>query len=439
MSWSNTLEGIVKRVTEIGTTMLPTTPALENTLINQCHALLDNTGEATNLARSQQIFDKYSLIEDNEKSAFLKQVQDEFGVDKSKFKKTLKLWEKEPSDDNYRKLHFASEPRSQELLRRLNSAPNGTKKLVDLRQDLIKLSHGKQNLKPLENDFKHLFSSWFNRGFLTLERIDWTASAKVLEKVIAYEAVHAIQGWDDLRSRVAAKDRRLYAFFHPSLNEEPLIFVEVALMEEAPLTVDRILSPKSKASLDNVELADTAIFYSISNCQMGLRGISFGNFLIKQVVEELRRELPHLKRFVTMSPVPGLRDWATKSPKLTVKQKRLVETLNRLDEMPDEDFKEANQALLNSILIDYLLDAKHAKGGPLNSVARFHLGNGARLERINLWADPSDKGMQNSWGAMVHYEYHLDYIEINHEAFVNQGTICISPWVKRLIKQSQEK
>lgn len=439
MSWSNTLEDIVKRVADIGGTLLPTTQVQKVTLIDQCHALINNTGEATNLARSKQIFEKYADLDEKEKVDFLRQIQNDFGVEKKGFNKALDNWQKSPSEENYRDLHFASEPRSQELLRRLNSAPNGTKKLVNLRQDLIQLSNNKDEFYALEKDFKHLFSSWFNRGFLELERIEWTTSAEILEKVIKYEAVHEIQGWGDLRSRVAAQDRRLYAFFHPSLDNDPLIFVEVALMTQAPVEVGPILFPEEQLSVDDMSLANTAIFYSISNCQIGLRGISFGNFLIKQVVEELRREQPQLTRFVTMSPVPGLRKWATQNAKLSIKQKQLVESLNQLETMPDATFREANDTLLMSIVIEYLLHAKHRNGGPLNSVSRFHLGNGARLERINLWADPSDKGMSNSWGVMVHYEYHLDYIEINHEAFVSQGKICISPWIKRLTKLSQEK
>ncbi|MDB1124210.1 malonyl-CoA decarboxylase domain-containing protein [Vibrio algarum] len=266
-----------------------------------------------------------------------------------------------------------------------------------------------------------------------MEVINWSTPAAILEKIIAYEAVHEIKGWDDLRLRVAEKDRRLYGFFHASMRSEPLIFVEVALTDHTPTTIESILSGE-RERLDPNE-ATTAVFYSISNCQAGLRGISFGNFLIKQVVEELKRELPNLKRFITMSPVPGLRKWVDTAPELDENTTTLIHALNEQDRDMSEEFKNQNSTQLNRLAIQYLLDAKHKKGGPFDPVSRFHLGNGAHLEQINLWANSSEKGIADSWGIMVNYEYDLKSIEKNHEAFLSEGKIKSSTTIKKLHKK----
>lgn len=428
--WSNMIEDLVSRVTEIGSAMLDNNQANEQTLTQKCEALLSNLGEATGLARSKEILDDFKALDQTQKLAFFQTICQEFGVDQATLKAALEAWQENPDDERTRNIHFASEPRSQELVRRLNLAPGGTAALVRMREDLIRHMKEEPTLAALDKDIRHLFSSWFNRGFLRLERIDWSTSANILEKIIAYEAVHEIQGWDDLRRRVAAQDRRLYAFFHPSLVDEPLIFVEVALTSDMPDTIGTILAEER----DNLmpQEASTAVFYSISNCQAGLRGISFGNFLIKQVVEELKRELPELKRFVTMSPVPGLRRWAHSDDELTEQYKDLIETLDQQETLFDLDFMTQQKASVSHLAARFLLEAKNKKGRPYDPVSNFHLGNGARLQQINVWADPSKRGQANSWGVMVNYEYDLDYIEKNHEAFLCEGIVSASSEVKRL-------
>ncbi|MEL6220123.1 MAG: malonyl-CoA decarboxylase family protein, partial [Pseudomonadota bacterium] len=294
-------------------------------------------------------------------------------------------------------------------------------------------------LKQLDRDFHHLFSSWFNRGFLELRAIDWSTPAAILEKIIAYEAVHAIQDWDDLRRRVAAPDRQLYAFFHPALPDEPLIFVEVALTDAIPGAISPILA-RERAPLDPAR-ATTAVFYSISNCQTGLRGISFGNFLIKQVVEELRRDAPSVRTFVTLSPVPGLRRWtesASGSEALGEAGRAALRRLDPVDGSVDAAEAVAAADQLPEIAANYLVDAKRPDGLPLDPVARFHLGNGARLERIHAQADHSARGLTGAWGVMVNYLYDLDEIEKNHEAFAHDGRVIASPAVRRLLRGRQE-
>lgn len=430
-NWTNMIGDLMFRVTEIGSTMISNN--VELTLAEKCNQLLNNTGEATSLALSREILDNYQALTDEEKLVFFQALFEDFGVNFDALESAIGHWKQSSGKKEARRIHFASEPRSQELIRQLNRAPGGTAALVSMREDLISLSKKDSNLSSLDHDLRHLFNSWFNRGFLSLEVINWSTPAAILEKIIAYEAVHEIKGWDDLRLRVAEKDRRLYGFFHASMRSEPLIFVEVALTDHTPTTIESILSGE-RERLDPNE-ATTAVFYSISNCQAGLRGISFGNFLIKQVVEELKRELPNLKRFITMSPVPGLRKWVDTALELDENTTTLIHALNEQERDMSEEFKNQNSTQLNRLAIQYLLDAKHKKGGPFDPVSRFHLGNGAHLEQINLWANSSDKGIADAWGIMVNYEYDLKSIEKNHEAFLSEGKIKTSTTIKKLHKK----
>jgi malonyl-CoA decarboxylase len=278
-----------------------------------------------------------------------------------------------------------------------------------------------------DSDFSHLFTSWFNRGFLQLRSIDWTTPAHILEKIIRYEAVHAIGDWNVLRNRLAPSDRRCFAFFHPQLADEPLIFVEVALTRSIPDKIGPLLDNKREAIAAND--ADTAVFYSISNCQSGLRGISFGNFLIKQVVEELRRELPALKNFVTLSPVPGFGRWlktACVESDTTLELDRLRQLLENAGWENNETLTAEIHPLLLRAATHYFLNARTANGRLIDPVARFHLGNGARLERLNYLGDVSAKAMRESHGLMVNYLYKLDDIERNHEAYAERGEVIAS-------------
>jgi malonyl-CoA decarboxylase len=403
-------------------------------LIALCEALLSGRGEASGIVMAREVLDRYRQLDDGERLAFFHALTRDFGTDREKLAEAIENWRAQPSDEDASDLHFASEPRRQELIRRLNRAPGGTSDLVSMRADLLSLMNGHRDLAALDRDVVHLLSSWFNRGFLVLRRIDWSTPANILEQIIRYEAVHEIHDWNDLRRRIDPVDRRCYAFFHPALIDEPLIFVEVALTEQIPaaiaplLAVDRPLVPPERAR--------TAVFYSISNTQRGLGGISFGSFLIKQVVEELRRELPKLENFVTLSPVPGFAQWLKQASDVPVsdEERALLENLEKPDWFENPELAEKLRAVLEPLAAHYFLKARTAKGRLIDSVARFHLGNGARLERINWFGDLSPKGLRESAGIMVNYLYRLDDIEKNHEAYANQGEIAASSAVKKLLK-----
>ncbi|MBR0873194.1 malonyl-CoA decarboxylase [Bradyrhizobium tropiciagri] len=327
----------------------------------------------------------------------------------------------------------AADPPRQEVLRRMNMAPGGTATLVAMRSEITGRLAAEPELKLLDADLKHLFVSWFNRGFLELRRIDWDSPAAVLEKLIAYEAVHEIKGWDDLRRRLAP-DRRCFAFFHPALPGEPLIFVEVALVEGLATAVPPLLvqDTDEAAARARAARADTAIFYSISNCQDGLRGVSFGNFLIKQVVEELQTEFPQLKRFSTLSPIPGFRRWLGQQPDLGADDAAMLRQLDDDNWWRDATTRDKVRPFLMKRCAQYLTRSP-ASGHRIDPVARFHLGNGARLERINWLGNTAERAITESFGIMVNYLYDHDSIERNHEVFAREGEIVRSPQVDALL------
>src|SRR6266480_871266 len=403
-------------------------------LVELCEPLLSGRGEASGTAMAREVLDFYHELDAGARLEFFQELARHDGPDREKLAEAIAAWREQPSDDDASDLHFASEPRRQELFRRLNRAPGGTSELVEMRADLLDAMNGHKDLATLDRDVVHLLSSWFNRGFLVLRKIDWSTPANILEQIIRYEAVHEIRDWNDLRRRIDPVDRRCYAFFHPALVDEPLIFVEVALTEQIPgaiaplLAVDRQPVP--------IERARTAVFYSISNTQRGLGGISFGNFLIKQVVEELRRELPKLENFVTLSPVPGFMQWLKQASDvpLSEEDRALLENLEKPDWFTNPELSTQLRLALEPLAAYYFLKARTPKGRLIDSVARFHLGNGARLERIDWLGDLSPKGLRESAGFMVNYLYRLEDIEKNHEAYANQGEIAASSAVKKLLK-----
>ena len=403
-------------------------------LLELCEALLSGRGEASGTAIAREVLDRYRQLDEAGRLSFFESLARHYGPDRERLAQAIETWRAQPSDDDASDLHFASEPRRQELIRRLNRAPGGTSELVSLRADLLGLMKGHKDLAALDRDVVHLLSSWFNRGFLVLRRIDWQTPANILEQIIRYEAVHEIHDWDDLRRRIDPADRRCYAFFHPALVDEPLIFVEVALTEAIPGAIAPLLA-KDRAAVP-VERARTAVFYSISNTQRGLGGISFGSFLIKQVVEELRRELPKLENFVTLSPVPGFMQWLKQASDVPVtdEERALLQNLEKPDWFEDAELTSQLRAVLEPLAAHYFLKARTPKGRLIDSVARFHLGNGARLERIDWLGDLSPKGLRESAGIMVNYLYRLEDIEKNHEAYANDGEVVASSAVRRLLK-----
>ena len=376
-------------------------------------ALLSGRGEASGAALARELLRVLADLPAAERLAFCGHVASHFLPDGEALKVAATAYLADPSPATTSRLAHAVEPPRQELLRRINQGQGGTAALVGLRKELLAALRTTPELAALDTDLRHLFASWFNRGFLELRRIDWNTPAAVLEKLIAYEAVHEIDGWSDLRRRLAA-DRRCFAFFHPALPGEPLIFVEVALTQGLAAAVQPLLAPDTDdaAQRARAAAADTAIFYSISNCQEGLRGISFGNFLIKQVVEDLKTELPQLTRFATLSPVPGFRRWLAGQ-----------ESPPDLPEgVPPEALREALLRLCATYLTEQATDP----------VARFHLGNGARLERINWHGNIAPRGLAESAGIMDNYLYDPDSIEANHEAFARASSVARAPGVDAL-------
>jgi malonyl-CoA decarboxylase len=439
MSSNAFFSDLLASISERGRTLLrragpPDARQHASDLVELCEALLSGRGEASGTAMAREVLDRYRQLDEAGRLSFFATLAKAYGPDREKLAQAIEAWRAQPTDDDASDLHFASEPRRQELIRRLNRAPGGTSALVGMRADLLSAMNGHADLAALDRDVVHLLSSWFNRGFLVLRRIDWSTPANILEQIIRYEAVHEIRDWDDLRRRIDPADRRCYAFFHPALVDEPLIFVEVALTEQIPGAIAPLLAEDRQPV--PVERARTAVFYSISNTQRGLGGISFGNFLIKQVVEELRRELPKLENFVTLSPVPGFMQWLKQADDVPVseEERALVARLDEPDWFDNAELTAQLRSVVEPLAAYYFLKARTAKGRLIDSVARFHLGNGARLERIDWLGDLSPKGLRESAGIMVNYLYRLEDIEKNHEAYANQGEIAASSAVKRLLK-----
>ncbi len=378
-----------------------------------CHDLIGSRGEVSGYALAHQILDRFEAMDDTQKRAFFAFLTNRMDIDTDAVMAATQAYAVDPLEANYRRLMMAAEPPRQELARRLNQVPGATGRIVAMRRDLLRFMKADPALARLDTDLRHLLSSWFNRGFLVLRPINWESPAHVLEKIIAYEAVHAIDSWDDLRRRLQPADRRCFGFFHPAMPDEPLIFVEVALTRGIPGSIQQVLS-EDRAALPEGQ-ADTAVFYSISNCQAGLAGISFGNSLIKQVAGDLSRALPQIKTFVTLSPIPGLMDWLREAG------------LEGQATDPDA---------LRGLAAHYLLEAKRGGGQPRDPVARFHLKNGASVHDVHARADLSANGMAQSGGAMVNYLYDLGRITDNHEAFATSQTVVASASLRSLARKA---
>ena len=385
-----------------------------------CAVLMSRIGDAARVAVAEQALSAYAELDAEGRMAFFALLRDGFAPDPALIRARFAAWDAEPSAANLAPLFAAVEPPRQTLLRRLNTAPGATLRLVNMRADLLAAIRKDPGLAPLDQDFAHLFASWFNRGFLRIERIDWSTPASVLERIMGYETVHPMAGWDDLRRRLDPEDRRFYAFFHPATGREPLIFVEVALMRTIPDRIAPILTaPRPGADAPE---PDTAVFYSINNTLAGLKGVSFGNFLIKQVVAELSAELPGLKTFVTLSPAPGFADWLAADPVPGAAALSAELAAGRWR----EDAAEAARLTpaVEAMAARYFTEARGRSGQPRDPVARFHLGNGAAAWRVNWPADLSPAALSRAHGLMINYLYEPGAIEAQHEAFVRDGTIA---------------
>jgi malonyl-CoA decarboxylase len=412
-------------------------------LLADCKRLLSERGEANSVSIARHLVARYGTLADEQQTMFFERLSRDFSPDPQAVLESAQAYAQEPSADNLIRLTHCAEPPRQELLRRINRLPGGTSSIVAMRRALLARVSTKPELQALESDFLHLLSSWFNPGFLQLQRVDWNSPAQLLEQIIRHEAVHEIDGWDDLRRRLQP-DRRLFAFFHPQLPHEPLIFVEVALLPQMPDAIAPLIDKKATPLLPSQ--FKVAAFYSISNCQPGLKGVSLGNFLIKRVAEELHRELPQIKTFCTLSPMPGFARWVRAGSPcegLTkVRAERLEQARQALLEGSGGDLDKLStatalressaptQEALKQLGAFYLGIQSTGTGG--DPVARFHLDNGARLERLNTLADLSAKGVKQSLGMMVNYLYDLGKVESHHEKFVH-GEVAQSRAIASLI------
>ena len=403
--------------------------------LRTCRRLLSARGEANSAVHAATALQQYQLLSEPLQLRVFEHLDQDFGLDPAKVLEAAQLYAATPTVQTLKNLTSVAEPPRQELLRRLNRAPGGTALIVQMRRQLLRGLPLHPQLAAVEADFFHLLSSWFNPGFLEMQQVDWNSPAQLLEKIIQHEAVHAIDGWDDLRRRLQP-DRRCFAFFHPQLPAEPLIFVEIALVPQMPAAI----APLIEKAAQPVEPKHfkVATFYSISNCQPGLRGVSLGNFLIKRVAERLHAEFPSIRTFCTLSPIPGFVRWLdevnVEAAELKPLQAKVQAALNKLsrEKKPIDPLavsRNERDALLALASTYLILVSPTATGDP---VAKFHLGNGARLQRINWAGDLSKNGLRQSFGMMVNYLYDLDKVEEYHERFLD-GEVVHAPAVARLV------
>ena len=454
------LRGAWDKIARSDSELLPTSlsPELSDAdrvkLVEQMQACLEGRGgEVSARARAAALGHAYLALNDQGRRRFLETMADEFGPERDAVDAAVEALRVSAGDDARqlaeKDLKAALVAPRVRLLTQFNALPEGVKFLVDMRAELLAYAHESAALTELEQDLKSLLASWFDVGFLELRQITWQAPAALLEKLAAYEAVHAITGWEDLKHRLAP-DRRCFAFFHPRMPDEPLIFVWVALVDGIAGNIQELLD--AKALLADAEAADSAVFYSISNAQTGLRGINFGDFLIKRVVDSLCRELPALKNFATLSPIPGFRKWLTETEEAKGSLLTAAETQSLEDALGDPGLSGLSQVLSdrgwrnNEMLVEavkqplmrlcahYLLEERRPGGTTLDSVAHFHLSNGARMDRLNWLADTSRNGIEQSAGLMMNYRYRLGDIEKNHEAYRGGGEIRASSAVRGLLK-----
>ncbi len=429
------LKEIISSIADVGQKLFKKSEVKKNDLesiISLCDDLISNKGAAFGITVARDITDLYQTLSDEKKLLFFKKINEKFRPNHTKVTEAIDLYKTEQNDKNLFRLFITSEGQRRELFRRMNMSPNGISTIVSLREDLLKILNENKELKSLDNDLKELFKSWFNPGFLKLTKITWDTKAAVLEKIIQYERVHKIKDMNELKRRLG-EDRRFFSYFHPALEDEPIIFVQVALTNGLGKSIQEIMKPSSEGA----KKYNTATFYSISNCQEGLSRVTLGNFLIKRVVYEIQEELPNIKYFGTLSPIPGFRDWFT-----TLDEKIIQNILGKIpfgniSFLRNSDLKVgdgrivSNKDAITKLVAHYLMNEKNKKGQPINDVCRFHLGNGAIIDDININANVSEVGFNRSFGVMVNYLYELKNIEKNHEDYINNKKISISNLLKR--------
>ena len=431
------LKEIISSIADVGQKLFKKSVVKKNDLesiISLCDDLISNKGAAFGITVARDITDLYHTLTPENKLLFFKKINEKFKPNHNKVNSAIETYKREQNDKNLFKLFVTSEGQRRELFRRMNMSPNGISTIVSLREDLLQILNDNKDLKPLDNDLRELFKSWFNPGFLKLTKITWDTKAAVLEKIIQYERVHKIKDMNELKRRLG-EDRRFFSYFHPALDDEPIIFVQVALTNGLGKSIQEIMKPTT----GNEKKYDTATFYSISNCQEGLTRVTLGNFLIKRVVYEIQEELPNIKNFGTLSPIPGFRDWFTTLDEGVIQNILGKIPYSTVSFLRSSSLKVgdgrivSNKKAIIKLVAHYLMNEKNKKDLPINDVCRFHLGNGAIIEDIVINANVSEVGFNRSFGVMVNYLYELKNIEKNHEDYVNNKNIIISDKLKKLI------
>ncbi len=429
------LKEIISSIADVGQKLFKKSEVKKNDLdsiISLCDDLTSNKGAAFGITVARDITNLYQTLNLENKELFFKKINEKYKPSHTKVNEAINTYQKTQNDKNLYKLFVVSEGKRKELFRRMNMAPNGISTIVSLREDLLKILSKHKDLQPLDDDLRELFKSWFNPGFLRLSKITWNTKAAVLEKIMKYERVHEIKNMDELKRRLG-EDRRFFSYFHPALEDEPIIFVQVALTNGLGKSIQEITKLRSKGD----QKYDTATFYSISNCQEGLSRVTLGNFLIKRVVYELQEELPDIKNFGTLSPIPGFRDWFSHSDENKIKNIIGKASFENISFLKSSDLKvgdtriASNRDLIIKLVAHYLINEKNHKQLPINDVCRFHLGNGAIIDDIVVNANVSEVGLKRSFGVMVNYLYELKNIEKNHEDYINNKKIIISDKLKK--------
>ena len=402
-------------------------------IIKLCDELLSNKGMVFGITVARDITNLYKDLSQENKLNFFKKINEKYKANSSEVNKAIEAYSKNQNEKNLSKLFITAEGKRRELFRRMNIAPNGTSIIVKLREDLLNFLVTNKNLVHLDFDLRHLFKAWFNPGFLKLERITWETKATILEKIIKYERVHLMKDMSDLKRRLG-EDRRFFSYFHPALEDEPIIFVQVALTKGLGKSIQEIMKPSSVGEKN----FDTATFYSISNCQEGLSRVTLGHFLIKRVIYEIQEELPNIKNFGTLSPIPGFVDWFNYLDENKIKT-ILGDAYNDVSFLKSSDFRVgdvrilSNKKSITKLVAHYLIKEKDSEGFPIGDVTRFHLRNGALINDIIINANVSEAGFKRSFGIMVNYLYELNNIEKNHEEFVNKKEVIYSSKLKQFL------
>ncbi len=428
------LKEIISSIADVGQKLFKIRNVKKNDLdsiISLCDDLISNKGAAFGITVARDITDLYQTLTPDNKLLFFKKINEKYKPNHTKVEEAIKTYNEGQNDQNLLNLFVVSEGKRRELFRRMNMSPNGISTIVSLREDLLKILKDNPELKPLDNDLRELFKSWFNPGFLKLRKITWDTKAAILEKIMKYERVHEINNMDELKRRLG-EDRRFFSYFHPALEDEPIIFVQIALTNGLGKSIQEIMKPTTGDEKDY----DTATFYSISNCQEGLERVTLGNFLIKRVVYELQEELPNIKNFGTLSPIPGFRDWFSLLDEKKVNN-IVGNSFEKISFLKSANLKigdnriVSNKDIISKLVLHYLMNEKNKKGLPINDVCRFHLGNGAIIDDIVINANISGVGFERSFGIMVNYLYELGNIEKNHEDYINYKKIIISNKLKK--------